>query len=621
MSDFVSPAASSAAAGTLTGSSVGRYRIGERLGKGAMGEVYRAEDPRLKRSVAIKRLSPLLRSDPTYRHRFQEEAERASAFGDAHVASVYDVVEENSEIYLVMEFVEGQTLRLRLREPMSLEQFLGIAVQCAEALAAAHEHGIVHCDIKPENIMLTTAGQVKILDFGVAKHLPRSDQSSTIDRAGVVGGTPAYMAPEVLLEQIPDGRADIFSLGVVLYEALAGKHPFAAGSFVATTHRVLHEKPTPIRVFNSKVPDQLEEVVNRAMAKLAAERYATARELLDDLKAVQAGVTPTKLLPRPAPPKPRLLWVRILALLLVLGIAAYLTKHWWPGPPPPPPAQKRLAFLPLTTSSNDPNTRAFAKGLTETLAVRLTQLTKTYPLQVVPPSEINAGPTTTAAEARRTFGVNLVVEGSLRESEADHLVRVSYTLLDATNQSTVGADTVSVAADKPFDVEDRVFESIVAVLGLHLQPGETPAAHGTQQPAAYDYYLRARGYLQDYHRPENLETAVTALQHALDRDPNYALAYAGLGEAYLYKYDLTRDSDWVSKALESCKRAVALADSLANSHICLGHVYNNTGRYENAVQELDKAVQLDSTNDDAFRGLAAAYQRQGKTKEAEDTYI
>jgi len=173
-----------------------------------MGEVYRAEDTKLKRTVALKRLAPALRADSVYRRRFQEEAERASRFSDSHVAAVYDVLEEHGEIFLVLEYVEGETLRNRLRRPVSLEEFFTIAIQCGEALNAAHQRGIVHCDIKPENIMLTKSGQVKILDFGVAKHLPRSDQSSTIDRAGTFAGTPAYMSPEVLLEHAPDGRAD-----------------------------------------------------------------------------------------------------------------------------------------------------------------------------------------------------------------------------------------------------------------------------------------------------------------------------------------------------------------------------------------------------------------------------
>src|SRR5205823_8066918 len=231
MAEFQPAATSTQSSEFLSGALIGRFRIGERLGKGGMGEVYLAQDTKLKRLVALKRLAPQLRADSGYRRRFLEEAERASRFSDSHVAALYDVLEERGEIFLVMEYVEGENLRNRLRRYMSLEQFFEVAMQCAEALVAAHESGIVHCDIKPENIMLTTKSQVKMLDFGVAKYLPRSDQSSTADRAGTMAGTPAYMSPEVLLEKFPDERADIFSLGVVLYEMLSGHHPFLAGSF------------------------------------------------------------------------------------------------------------------------------------------------------------------------------------------------------------------------------------------------------------------------------------------------------------------------------------------------------------------------------------------------------
>ena len=206
MPEYRSPTSDSEVSGLLTGSTIGRFAIGERLGKGGMGEVYRAEDTRLKRTVALKRLSPHLRLDPLYRRRFEAEAERASRFNDAHVAAVYDVIDEEGEIFLVMEFVEGQNLRQRLNEPMSLSQFLAIAVQCVQGLVAAHEHGIVHCDIKPENIMLTSDGQVKILDFGVAKHLTQRAVDTQIAAVGSLQGHPD--AHDDADAQVQQDRAD-----------------------------------------------------------------------------------------------------------------------------------------------------------------------------------------------------------------------------------------------------------------------------------------------------------------------------------------------------------------------------------------------------------------------------
>jgi serine/threonine protein kinase/tetratricopeptide (TPR) repeat protein len=273
----------------LSGTIAGRFLIGECLGKGGMGEVYRARDTKLKRTVALKRLAPHLRADPEYRLKFQAEATRSSRFSDPHIASMYDVFEAQGEIFLVMEYVEGETLRLHLQRGVKLEQFFDVAMQCSEALIAAHEQGIVHCDIKPENIMLTSHGQVKILDFGVAKHLPRSDRSSTMGDSNLVAGTPAYMSPEVLLEKIPDGRADIFSLGVVFYELLTCRQPFLAGSFIATADRIRHEIPASIQVFNSEVPPTLSALVDKAMAKRPEQRQPTARELLRELRLAKGA--------------------------------------------------------------------------------------------------------------------------------------------------------------------------------------------------------------------------------------------------------------------------------------------------------------------------------------------
>ncbi|MGE5735703.1 MAG: protein kinase domain-containing protein [Acidobacteriota bacterium] len=627
MSEHAPHAVRNHLAGSLTGTIAGRFEIGERLGKGAMGEVYRAHDKRLKRTVALKRLSPSLRSDPLYRKRFEQEAERASAFSDAHAASVYDVIENEDELFLVMELVEGQTLRQRLRSIIPVNEFLNIGIECAEALEAAHRCGLVHCDIKPENIMLSTSGQVKILDFGVAKHLPRSDQSSTIDRSGASGGTPAYMSPEVLLERTPDHRADIFSLGVVLYEGLAGHHPFASASYVQTAHRILHEQATSLRVLNPKIPEELERIVTRAMAKDPAQRYTDARDLADDLRSVQSGITPSRLLPERRVEKvrhsrwqwwaPAAAAVALVALVLV-AFPWEAIRRWWG--PAPPVTQMQLAILPFTPAGNDANSQAFAEGLTESIAMRLVQLTNTYPLQIVPPRDLAADAIHTAQQARRTYGVNLVLEGDLRQF--NNMVRVSYSLVDAAKLTQLRGDTITVEANKPFDVEDRVLQSIVGQLGLQLQPGERASllAHGTQQPAAYDYYLRGRGYLQEYLKPENLESAITVFRHALETDPKYALAYAGLGEAYLDKYEQDRQPKWMEQALQNCQQAVSFASELATGHICLGMVYNRTGQYENAVKEFQVALQRDPLNDDGYRGLAHAYQLLGNMGEAEQTF-
>ncbi|MFQ5778091.1 MAG: protein kinase [Terriglobia bacterium] len=297
---YAKPPTSAGTSSDLTGSTVGRFAIRARLGKGGMGEVYRAHDTKLKRPVALKRIAPEHRTDEEYRSRLWKEAERASRLSYAHIAGVYDVLEEKGEIFLVMEYVEGQTLRERLRDPLPPEEFLRLAVQCAEALAAAHEKEVVHRDIKPENIMLTPTGLVKILDFGVAKRLLRHDpEGPTTDASslmvGTRSGTPAYMAPETLLEREIDERVDIFSLGVVFYEALTGSHPFRGANYEETTARILREVPPPVSRHNSTAPAELDRIVAKMLAKDPAQRYATARDLLGELRAVRSAlVSPWK---------------------------------------------------------------------------------------------------------------------------------------------------------------------------------------------------------------------------------------------------------------------------------------------------------------------------------------
>jgi len=611
---------------SLSGKVVGRFRIGERLGQGGMGEVYSAEDTKLKRTVALKRLAPSLRADSLYRHRFLEEAERASRFGDAHVAAVYDVLEEQGEIFLILEYVEGQNLRQRLREPLALDEFFTIAIQCAEALVSAHRHGIVHCDIKPENIMLSSEGQVKILDFGVAKHLPRSDQSSTVDRSGTFAGTPAYMSPEVLLEQAPDGRADIFSLGVVFYEVLTGQHPFLAGSFVATTDRIRNETPTPIRVFNRSVPEGLQALVNKAMAKDAGNRYASAEELLDALLAVRSrmssGEGPHEEEEQKGRSRTRYLLPSILAVVLLVGGVLASSKmaviRGWFGMEKPPAIQ--LVVLPFATPDADSSAKAFSNGLTETLTAELTHLTGNYPLQVVPASEVRAGAITTVEQARKEFGVNMVLEGSLHG--AGDQMRVTYSLVDATTRRQLHAEAITVDAADALALEDRVVDGVLGMLGLEVESKDRAAlaAHGTQDPVAYDFYLRGRGYLQEPEKPENIENAIVAFNNALERDKKYALAYAGLGEAFWARYELTHDPDWVTKAAQACERAVSFNPDLASGNTCFGTVYNGTGKYEEAARQFQRAVLLDPTRDDAFRGLAFAYERLGRPADAERTF-
>ncbi len=616
----------------LTGTSVGRFQVHTCLGTGGQGEVYAAEDTRLKRQVALKRLAPHLRRDERYRQELLREAQRASGLHDQHIAGIYDVLETEGEMLLVMEYVEGVTLRQRLRHALSIEEFLEIAIQCAQALVAAHEHGVVHRDIKPDNVMLTRTGRVKVLDFGVAKRRAEHRAGETTDaEPGELVGTPAYMAPEVLLETPSDDRADIFSLGVVLYEALAGRHPFLSHSFVATADRILNETPPALERVNPTVPPELASIVERMIAKKPVDRYANARDLLAELEEVHRQHTEdTSVSARFGR------WLnrhraRLAMVTAVLLVSGALTAWYFQirkehqqqrsavSAALPLPDKKYIAVLPF--HAIDPSQRAFADGLTETMTAKLTQLTAGHALQVVPAAEIRARKITDAGQARKELGVNLVLEGSLHMS--GNSVRVAYTLVDTESRQQLRAGTLTADAGDPFGMEDRTVEGVLRMLEVETRPAEreTLASYGTEVAGAYDYYLRGLGLLQGENTIENIDGALEQFQHALALDARYAPAHAGIGEAYWEKYELTKQAEWVDRARLSCERASSLNSKLAEAHICLGILNNGRGQYEAAVKEFQSALAAEPTSDAAYIGLGEAYQQLGRPKEAEATYL
>ena len=613
----------------LSGTIIGRFAIQELLGKGGMGEVYRASDLRLKRQVALKRIAPHLRGDKRSRERLWKEAEWASRLSDPHIAAVHDVIDEENELFIVMEYVEGQTLRRRLAEPISIIEFLSIATECALALAAAHNAGVVHHDIKPENIMLTPSGQVKVLDFGVAKNLP-SQRESTLSTQTCTefAGTLNYMAPEAVREEKSDSRADIFSLGIVFYEAIAGSNPFRAKSFLETSDRILNHEQVPLCELNPKLPAEFDRIVGKMLAKDPAQRYSAAADLAVDLRALERTLTESGARVIRQLPVARRRWAMpwgtlILAATSLVAIAAYTPARQqlkiWLGISPIP-RTKQVAVLPLSVADGDAQTAAFGAGLTETLTAKLTQLTGDPSFQVVPATEIRGKHVSTVDDARKEFGVNLVLEGSLHKSGQQ--VRVNYILVDARTRRQLRAESLTFAATDSFAAEDAVVNGAIRMLELEIQGRQRKAleTHGTEVAGAYDYYLQGRGYLQNYDREENLDVAVQVFERALAIDPGYALAYAGLGDAYWKKYRSNKEPSWIEKSRAACQQASRLDSKLSSAHACLGTLSAGTGNYQEAAREFERAVETEPTNDDAFRGLAGAYERLGKPEEAENTY-
>ena len=601
-----------------------------------MGEVYRAEDTKLRRTVAIKRVAGSNDASEGELSRLLREGQRASALNHPNIAGIYDVFEDHGEVLLVMEYVEGVTLRQKLAGPMTREEFLPIAVECAAALAAAHQKGILHSDIKPENIMLTAGGHVKLLDFGVARRVPGAEDLTrgvSLQDSSVmvpVGGTPAYMAPEVLLGSLPDLRADVFSLGLVYYEMLAGKHPFRDDSSVPVTARIVQENAVSLSKRNKEVSRPLAQVIEKAMQRTPADRYPSAESLSADLNLVQQGLKPKIRLPgsaRRAAITFSLFGVAVViaAMLLIPSVRSGVSERLRGSPASSAgtgkPVEQTLALLPVNVTGDDPQLKAFADGLSANITSKLSQLAENHSIDVISSSQIHDKKVTTPQEAYRQFGAGTVLH--MEVQRAGYFVRGSYTLVESKNGRTLAGDTITAPASDPFALQDRVAGSVVRALNIQLRPDEQTSIsmHGTAIPAAYEYYLMARGYLQDYSaHPEHIDNAVQVLNEALKLDPNFGLAMAVRGEAYRAKYAVTKDKVWIERAGSDCNAAIQLANAGPEGHVCLGILDTVTGQYDNAVTELQRAIDLDPHGEQAYVRLARAYALLNRPDDAEKTY-
>ena len=623
MTDPVTPAPAGmrgveAVAADLTGSTIGgRFVIRARLGKGGMGEVYLAYDTQLKRTVAIKRMAPSRQSQNPATE-LLKEAQKASGLNHPRIASVYDVFAMGSELLLVMEYLDGITLRQRIMQPMGLADFCAIAVQCTEALSAAHAKGIMHGDIKPANIMLTRDGSVKICDFGLARRLQTGDVSgdtTSVHRG--IAGTPAYLAPEVVHEQSVDERADIFSLGVVFYEMLAGRNPFATRHVVATLDRVLNHAPEPIDRAAPFVPARLARVVHRMLEKDPRERYATAAEVGEALSSISAQHSRAD--------TRRQLVARMRAWGALAAAAAFVAFSVPRDPDALPgsamPQEINLAVLPFIATGAAGDRQYFTEGLTESLNEQLSRLTVNRRFQVATLADRRARNVTNPMEAREQLGANVALSGSLQYSGT--VVQVTSRLIDTRSGLQLRSETFTADVSNPLSVEAGVIETVVRMMGIDFGPARQRllGANATVKPGARDYYLQARGYLLNYDRIESVDSAIAVFRKALDVDARYALAYAGLGQAYWRKHELTGSAAWAEPARGACEGALGIDAALAEPHACLGMVLNGTGEYERAVEAFSRALEREPTNDLAYLGLATAYERLGRHTDAERTFL
>ena len=628
----------------MIGETLAHFRITAALGKGGMGEVYRAEDTKLKRQVAIKVLPEEFTSDPTSLARFEREARLVAALNHPNIVTLYSVEESRGTHFLAMELVEGQGLDKRLQAGgLPVSRLLDVAIQLADALAAAHARGIVHRDLKPGNVMVTRDGRVKVLDFGLAKLVAAAAEdldslgsreqtiSQPLTAEGKVAGTVPYMSPEQLEGRSLDHRTDIFSMGVILYTMATGQRPFQGHSSPSVMSAILRDTPKSVSDVRDELPTHLGRIIERCLEKERDQRYQSAADVRLDLEALRRGLESGQIKPpRRRITIPRWLWWGAAAVALG-GIAAGVGLLTGGKPPAEAPvvgesrvgvfdaAQWIIAVMPSAVVSEDTDLAALTEGLGLTLTTRLAQLSRSHGLQVIPASTLREEGIDRLEEARRELGVTLVLSFDTRRS--GDRVRVNAQLVDVKQQRQVVAETIDGTMDDLLDLEEQVTTRVLRMLQVELQPTERAlVAAGTKNPEAHSFYLRARGLLQDYDEPSKVEAAVTLFREAVRVDPSYARAHAGLGEALWRRYKLDGDTSGVQAALEECRLAVALDEEDAEGYVCLGTLHNGMGQHELAAGKLELAKALDPTRDETFRGLANAFGAAGHTRLAEEAY-
>jgi serine/threonine protein kinase len=625
MADQAARAALSTSAVDLVGMPVGRFRIQARLGTGGMGEVYLAEDTGLKRQVALKRITSRLRANAKSRQRLWKEAECASRLNDPHVAAVYDVIEESNELFVVMEYIEGETLRRRLARPVTVGEFVGIAQQSASGLSAAHRAGLLHRDIKPENIMLTSSGQVKILDFGLARELPLGDDAAqeTVDTTSF-SGTLLYMAPEVLDQKDTDARADIFSLGIVFYEALSGRHPFQRATLLETCNAILREELPALQVRNAEVPAELQQIVQRMLEKDPGARYATANEICRDLETLgkQIGL--------PSPPSvhaPREYWagtrgfgrrrlmlgalVSVL-LLTATAVGALTYRHFRA------PLLNEHDSILLSNFENQTGQGIFDATVTE--AVRQSLEQSSY-VHLVPRSQL--------VDAERRMGQpaaspdrNLGREICKRENYRALLVgrvtaagsryKVTAQVVDPWRETTVLAEEATFQSPAElYPAIDDLTRRLRGNLGESLkqiQKHDEPLARVTTNSLeALQRYSRA----MEFFAAGNFEAFMPLAKSAVDLDSDFAMAHLYLSRAYDLMGDQKNDQMEMARARQGLDRVTE-----RERFMILGDVYATQGIYEKAAEQYHLLTDLYPDDVEGYRALTESLTWAGRTQDA-----
>jgi serine/threonine protein kinase/Flp pilus assembly protein TadD len=590
---------------TLTaGTRLGRYEILGVLGAGGMGEVYRARDTRLDRDVAIKVLPDRFAKDPEALARFQREGRAAAALSHPNIRGIYDIGTDGDLTFAVMELLEGETLSGRLKsEPLSCHEALEIGLAVASGLAAAHAKGIVHRDIKPSNIFLDPNKGVKILDFGLARLKAKEaidvdslTETYTLEtQPGVIMGTVAYMAPEQLRGQPADSRSDVFALGCVLYEMVAGRRPFIGESNADVMAAILHEPLSALSESGRKRPAELDRVIMRCLEKRPDQRFAAGREVVEALKNL----------------------IRKVDLIETWEATEPDTgESQRTGPAPrQSPAVASVAVLPFVNMSSDKENEYFSDGLAEEL---INVLTKVEGLEVAPRTSTFAfkGKNEDIRKIGEQLNVRTVLQGSVRK--AGNRLRIAAQLVNVADSHHLWSETYNRELEDVFAIQDEIAQNITRALRIVLTEKDKRALEDvpTADVQAYDYYLRGRQFFHQLRR-KSLEFARQMFARAIAIDPCYARAYAGMADcsSLLYsRWDASAAN--LQEADKASRKALELAPDLAEAHVARGLAVLLNKQHDLARQEFETALRLNPNLFETHYFYGRVCREQGQLTEA-----